>query len=80
MKNTFLVILIAGFTGCVTTKPIVPELAGKPRVKINDQPQNLAIDEPLDAAPAENHAPDNKDTKGSTKHVRKKSKAGNTKH
>jgi hypothetical protein len=77
MKRAFLMVLITGLAGCVTAKPIVPELAGKPRIKINDQPQTLAVDEPLDAAPSENPVPENNDTKRSTKHVRKKAKAGN---
>ena len=76
IKKLFLLTIFLTLSACATTqKPIVPELEGKQRIKINDQVQTSEGPEPTkEAAPI----PAAKDTKGSSKNVRKKGKAGNT--
>ena len=74
MIKIFLILVASFFAGCVTTKPVVPALQGKPLIKINEQAQAPDATEPIDTPIAP--APDNKDTKESSKHVRKKTKGG----
>ncbi len=76
MEKAFLILWIAALSGCVSTNPVVPELAGKPRIKINEQAQTSTVEPPLTTAPTETPAPDHNDIKGSNKHVRKKIKGG----
>ena len=80
MTRIFLILLVSIFAGCVTTKAVVPALQGKPLIKINEQAQTPDAPEPMDTGTATPTAPapDNKDTKESNKHVRKKTKSGNT--
>ena len=85
MTKTVLTLLIILVAGCATTKAIVPALEGKPRIKINQQvpistvpglsstavPESLETPpEPIDTAPE----PSIKETKGSKKNVRRKTK------
>jgi hypothetical protein len=81
MKRMILLTIIATLGGCVTTKPVVPELAGKPRLKINDQESIPTVAEPPNAvlAPAP-VAKNTKDSKGSKKNVRKTNNTGNAQH
>ena len=76
MRLFFTFFTFAALLGCVTPKPVVPALAGKPRVKINEQAQSSNVSEPLSPPKAEASAPANTDKKGSQKNVRKKTKGG----
>jgi len=83
MKKIILMLaLLAAIGGCVTPKPVVPELAGKPRIKINDQESIPTDAEPPNVALApEPEKKETKDTKGSKRNVRKtNNNSGNAKH
>lgn len=72
-------LFVLNLSGCVTPKPVVPELAGKPRVKINKQ-DSVALDSEFpkaEVAPAPTEK-NLKDSKGSKKNVHKTINGGNT--